>query len=91
MIKLINKLTGSVMWVAEERKDEYLAAGHRLAAICAKPANVIKKEPEPKAIAHEEPKAPDPEPEAPIKEEPKKVAPTKSVKTSKKSASKKKK
>ena len=84
MIKLINKLTGSVMWVAEERKDEYLAAGHRLAAICAKPANVIKKEPEPKAIAHEEPKAP-------IKEEPKKVAPTKSVKTSKKSASKKKK
>ncbi len=32
MIKLINKTTGTPMWVADERKDEYLAAGHKLAA-----------------------------------------------------------
>lgn len=32
MIRLINKLTGSVMWVDPARKAEYLAAGHRLAA-----------------------------------------------------------
>lgn len=89
MIKLINKLTGSVMWVADERKDEYLAAGHRLAAICVKPAKkAIVKEPEPKE-APEEPKAP--EPEAPIKEEPKKAAPKKTAKTSRKSSTSKKK
>ena len=34
------------MRVADERKDEYLAAGHRLAANCAKPALVEKTEPE---------------------------------------------
>lgn len=32
MIGFINKLTGSLMLVADERKDEYLAAGHKLAA-----------------------------------------------------------
>ena len=32
MIKLINKTTNTPMWVADERKDEYLAAGHKLAA-----------------------------------------------------------
>ena len=32
MLKMINRVTGSVMWVTEERKDEYLAAGHKLAA-----------------------------------------------------------
>ncbi len=31
MVKLINALTGSEMWVAELRLDEYLAAGHKLA------------------------------------------------------------
>lgn len=30
MIKFINKLTGSEMWVAEDRKEEYLKAGHKL-------------------------------------------------------------
>ena len=37
MIKLINCLTGSAMWVHESRLDEYLAAGHKLAA-APKPA-----------------------------------------------------
>lgn len=32
MIKLINRITGGDMWVAEERLDKYLAAGHKLAA-----------------------------------------------------------
>ena len=30
MVKLINALTGSEMYVADERVDEYLARGHRL-------------------------------------------------------------
>lgn len=32
MVKLINKLTGGEMWVADDRAEEYKAAGHKLAA-----------------------------------------------------------
>ncbi len=32
MVKFINRFTNTEMWVADERKDEYLAAGHTLAA-----------------------------------------------------------
>lgn len=32
MITFINSLTGTEMLVADDRKDEYLAAGHTLAA-----------------------------------------------------------
>lgn len=32
MIRLINKITGGEMMVAEARLDKYLAAGHKLAA-----------------------------------------------------------
>ena len=32
MVKFINRLTGSVMWVHETRVEEYKAAGHKLAA-----------------------------------------------------------
>lgn len=32
MVKFINKLTGGSMWVAEDRVEEYKAAGHKLAA-----------------------------------------------------------
>lgn len=32
MIKFINKLTGGEMWVADDRAEEYKAAGHELAA-----------------------------------------------------------
>lgn len=31
MVKLLHKLTGTVMYVSDERKDEYLKAGHKLA------------------------------------------------------------
>ena len=33
MRKLINCLTGGEMWVADNRVEKYLAAGHRLAAV----------------------------------------------------------
>lgn len=32
MIKFINKITGTEMWVDESRVEEYKAAGHKLAA-----------------------------------------------------------
>lgn len=32
MIKLINKVTNTPMWVADDRVEEYKAAGHKLAA-----------------------------------------------------------
>ena len=45
MIKLINSHTGTDMWVAENRLDEYLAAGHKLAAEAPaeEPAKAVKK------------------------------------------------
>lgn len=33
MVKFINKHTGSVMWVADDRAEEYKAAGHKLAVV----------------------------------------------------------
>ena len=43
MIKFINRTFGNEMWVADERKEEYLAAGHKLAVENPKPvAPVIK-------------------------------------------------
>ena len=38
MIRMINKTTGSTMWVHESRLDEYLEAGHKLASPPEKPA-----------------------------------------------------
>lgn len=32
MVKFINAYTGTEMWVAEDRVEEYKAAGHKLAA-----------------------------------------------------------
>ena len=44
MVKLINKRTGSAFWVADERVEEYKAAGHKLAA---SPSAVQKPKEEP--------------------------------------------
>lgn len=33
MIKLINRITGTTMWVADNRAAEYLARGHKLAPV----------------------------------------------------------
>ena len=45
MVKMIDRLTGVDMWVADSRVAEYLLAGHRLAAEPAieKPAEPPKK------------------------------------------------
>ncbi len=45
MVKFINRLTGTEMWVADDRAEEYKAAGHKLAAESAeKPKKVpVKK------------------------------------------------
>lgn len=44
MVHMINALMGNDMYVAEDRVEEYLAAGHRLAAgSAAEPAEEKKK------------------------------------------------
>ena len=43
MVRFINRFTGNEMWVSEERVEEYVAAGHKLAAPSAvkeKPAKL---------------------------------------------------
>ena len=42
-VKMINGQFGNVMWVAEDRVDEYKAAGHKLAASALKPAKETEK------------------------------------------------
>lgn len=43
MVKLVNRTTGTIMWVHESRLEEYLAAGHRLAAPPEKPKRKTTK------------------------------------------------
>lgn len=43
MIKLINYHTGTEMWVSEDRLNEYLAAGHKLAAVPVKEVKPTKE------------------------------------------------
>lgn len=38
MVEFINAVTGTQMWVAESRVDEYKAAGHKPVADSEKPA-----------------------------------------------------
>ena len=45
MVKMLNRLNGNEMWVAEDRVEEYIAAGHRLAAY---PSDVKEPEHKPK-------------------------------------------
>jgi len=54
VVKLINKFTGSPMWVAESRLEEYLAVGHQKPSAKAAPkaekpieAEPVKAEAEP--------------------------------------------
>ena len=44
MVKMVNALFGNEMYVSEERVEEYLAAGHKLAA----EAPVVKEKKAPK-------------------------------------------
>ena len=43
MIKLINKFTGTEMYVAENRVQEYLAAGHKPAVVVPETPPLQKK------------------------------------------------
>lgn len=46
MVRMLNRLNGNEMWVAEDRVEEYKAAGHKLAADASsdkKPASKPKK------------------------------------------------
>jgi len=43
MIRMVNRLTGGVMWVHEDRVEDYVAAGHKLAAP-PKPTVPVKRE-----------------------------------------------
>ena len=53
MVEFINAITGTQMWVADERVEEYKAAGHKLAASFSKatePAEEPVKEPVKKTV-----------------------------------------
>ena len=43
MIKFINRLTGTEMWVADDRAEEYRAAGHKPAVSGIEPAKPKKQ------------------------------------------------
>lgn len=44
MIKMLNRFTGTIMWVADDRVEKYLAAGHKLADVKAeKPTPPVKR------------------------------------------------
>ena len=46
MVVFINAFTGTEMLVADERQEEYIAAGHKLAApTVSKPAEVAEEKP----------------------------------------------
>ena len=49
MIEFINVYTGTRMWVADNRKDEYVAAGHRPVALAEKPTEAPAEQAKPKA------------------------------------------
>lgn len=53
MMKMINGFTGTEMWVADDRVEEYKAAGHKLAADSEKPT--VKDEPKAEAEEIKEP------------------------------------
>ena len=54
MVKFVNRLFGTEMWVDEARVDEYIAAGHTPAASASKAPKIEEPEAEAKA---EKPKA----------------------------------
>lgn len=54
MIRFINKITGTEMWVPSDRVEEYKAAGHKLAADLGTrpkaPVKEVEKIEEPKRV-----------------------------------------
>ena len=51
MIRMINGITGTTMWVSEDRLEEYLKAGHKLATppVKPRPTEPVKGPPKKKA------------------------------------------
>ena len=45
MVKFFNKLTGTEMWVADERVDEYKAAGHKPAVVVVEAGKPTEEKP----------------------------------------------
>lgn len=45
MVQLINKNTGTIMWVADERAAEYIAAGHKPAVVVPPAPPIVEKPP----------------------------------------------
>lgn len=68
MVKMINAATGTEMWVAENRLEEYKAAGHKLAA-----DDFPMNPPETPEVEAEEPEALDVEAEEKPKKRTRKV------------------
>ena len=56
MVKVVNRFTKTEMWVADERLNEYLEAGHQLASDSAKP--IVKEEPKEEPEAEPKEKTP---------------------------------
>ena len=50
MIKFINRFTSTEMWVADERKNEYLAAGHTLAADAPSAKPIAEEKPQEEVV-----------------------------------------
>lgn len=50
MIPFINAFTGTQMWVADNREEEYIAAGHRPVALAEKPTEEPAEQIKPKAV-----------------------------------------
>ena len=55
-VKMINASFGNEMWVAEDRVEEYKAAGHKLAASDTKPAEKPKKAAKKAAVSESSPR-----------------------------------
>jgi hypothetical protein len=51
MVKMINKAYGIEMWVADDRVEEYTAAGHKLAVVPSKEETTEPKKPKAKKTA----------------------------------------
>lgn len=49
MVKMIHAQFGTTLWVADDRVEEYKAAGHKLAAAPA-PKEPAKEDPKPRKV-----------------------------------------
>lgn len=67
MVRMINCFTGTEFWVADDRVDEYKAAGHKLAADLEEPKSEAKQAEKPEVAPVQLEEKEEPEIEAPKK------------------------